>query len=253
MRPTGRGDADQSGAERASLPTPGAPEREAVRGMFDRIARRYDRLNALLSVGMDRHWRRVAIDALRLPTGAQLLDVGTGTGDMLVEWLRRDPGNRGVGIDLSPAMLAVGREKLGRKGMGKRARLLRGDAESLPIRSGSCDGLTIAFGLRNVSRRGQALREFARALKPGGPLAVLELSWPRGVCGRLYRIYFAHVLPRLGACLSEDSRAYGYLPASVREFPNASALGAELRAAGFTDVDARPLSGGIVSLHRARR
>src|SRR5512140_3760932 len=134
----------------AATPTPGAPERAAVRSMFDRIAPRYDLLNRLLSAGIDVRWRRRAVDALAREPGARVLDLCTGTADLLLEFLRRDARNRGLGLDLSREMLARGAAKLRRAGADGRAALCAGDAEGLPFREGAFDGALVAFGIRNV-------------------------------------------------------------------------------------------------------
>jgi demethylmenaquinone methyltransferase/2-methoxy-6-polyprenyl-1,4-benzoquinol methylase len=219
--------------------------------MFDRIAPRYDLLNRCLSAGFDRRWRRRGVDALALVGGARLLDLCTGTADVLIEWLGRDARNSGVGVDVSPAMLAIGRGKLARHGDAGRSALAVSDAERLPFADAVFDGAAVAFGLRNVAGRAAALGEAARVLKPGAPLVVLEIGWPTGRLGRAYRRYFSYVLPQVGGWLSRDARAYAYLPESVRLFPPPAEMMAELRAAGFEDAAALPLTGGIVWLYRA--
>lgn len=221
--------------------------------MFDRIAPRYDLLNRLLSAGIDVRWRRAAVDALGVSAGARVLDLCTGTADLLIESLRRDAGQEGLGIDLSPAMLLRGREKLARRGMGARSVLLRGDAASLPVRTGSFDGALVAFGIRNVTEPLLALREAHRALRAGGALVVLEFALPPGLMGRLYRFYFRSVLPRLGGLISGDRGAYAYLPASVERFATPQELAGLMQQAGFADVVSRPLTAGIAYLHRGRK
>ena len=236
-----------------AVPTPGAPERAAVRAMFDRIARRYDLLNRLLSAGTDVRWRRAGVDLLELERPARILDLATGTADLLVEALRRDEGHRGVGVDLSEQMLRRGAAKLRRRGLGARARLAAGDAEALPLPSSSFDAATIGFGIRNVGDPAAALAEVRRVLRPGGRLVVLEFSRPPGWRGALYRRYFQGVLPRIGALVSGDSRAYSYLPASVERFPAPEAFAALMERAGFIAVRWRLLTGGIACLHRGER
>lgn len=234
-------------------PTPGAPEKQAVRSMFDRIAPRYDLLNRLLSAGVDRRWRRAAVELLALPREARVLDLCTGTADLLIEALARAEGRRGFGLDLSTAMLQRGQAKLARRGLAGRAALAAGDAERLPFRAARFDGALVAFGIRNVGDPGSALAELWRVLRPGGRLVVLEFSTPPGALGRLYRLYFRHVLPRVGGLVSGDPDAYAYLPASVARFPEPAGFAALLRRAGFEDVGYRPLTGGIAHLHRGAR
>jgi demethylmenaquinone methyltransferase/2-methoxy-6-polyprenyl-1,4-benzoquinol methylase len=237
----------------AVTPTPGAPERAAVRAMFDRIAPRYDLLNRVLSGGTDVRWRRQAVDFLELPPPARVLDLCTGTADLLIEALRRDPRSSGLGVDLSRGMLVRGAAKLARGGYAGRSALAGGDGERLPVRDGRFDGALVAFGIRNVADPVAAMREVRRALRPGGRFVVLEFSMPGGVFGRAYRFYFRHVLPRLGGFVSGDASAYAYLPASVARFPTPEAFAGLMVEAGFGDVRWRPLTGGIACLHRGER
>jgi demethylmenaquinone methyltransferase / 2-methoxy-6-polyprenyl-1,4-benzoquinol methylase len=233
-----------------AVPTPGAPERAAVRSMFDRIARRYDLLNRLLSAGTDVRWRRACVDLLEPARPARIVDLATGTADLLVEALGRDAGRRGVGVDLSEQMLRRGAAKLRRRGLDARARLIAGDVEALPLPSASFDAATIGFGIRNVGDPAAALAEVRRVLRPGGRLVVLEFSLPPGWRGALYRGYFRGILPRIGALVSGDAAAYSYLPASVERFPAPEAFAALMERAGFTAVSWRLLTGGIACLHR---
>lgn len=239
-----------SGRSDLDAPVPGRPEQAAVRSMFDRIAPRYDLLNRVLSAGVDVRWRRAAADLLALPRAGRVLDLCTGTADLLIEALGRDPSARGVGIDLSSGMLVRGARKLLDRGLAVRAALSAGDAERLPLASGSFDGALVAFGIRNVSDRAQALREVRRVLKPGGRLVVLEFSMPRGLMGHAYRLYFGRILPLVGRVVSGDASAYTYLPASVAVFPEPPDFGALMTGAGFTDVSWRPLTAGIAHLYR---
>jgi len=218
--------------------------------MFDRIAPRYDLLNRLLSAGIDVRWRRAAVDALALPAGGRVLDLCTGTADLLIESLLRDADRRGLGLDLSAEMLVRGREKLRRRGLLPRAALLGGDAAVLPVRTASVDGALVAFGIRNVTQPLSALREVHRVLRAGGALVVLEFALPPGRLGRLYRFYFRSVLPRLGGLISGDRGAYAYLPASVERFATPQELASLMQQAGFADLVSRPLTGGVAYLHR---
>ncbi len=235
---------------RSDPPVVAAPEREAVTAMFDRIAGRYDLLNRVLSARFDVRWRRAAVDCLALPAGAWLLDLCTGTGDVLLEWLGRHPRNRCLGLDGSREMLRQARSKITSSGLGPRAALVRGDAEDLPLAAGAFDGALVAFGFRNVRRRERALAEVRRVLRPGAPLAVLEFGIPPGLVGRVYGRYFSTVLPRVGRWVSGERAAYAYLPASVARFSDPAERTRLMEAAGFEEVSARPLTFGIAWLHR---
>jgi len=243
----------------AGPPTPGAPEQAAVRSMFDRIAPRYDLLNRLLSAGVDVRWRRKAVDALDLDVdvgregAARILDLCTGTADLLIEALGRDSRLQGLGADLSPQMLARGLRKLERRGMASRSSLACADAERLPLRDALFDGAVVAFGIRNIGDRERALREMLRVLRPGGRLVVLEFGVPRGLLGTPYRFYFGRLLPWIGGIISGDPAAYSYLPASVAAFPPPAAFAALMEKAGFVAVSWTPLTGGIATLHRGDR
>jgi demethylmenaquinone methyltransferase / 2-methoxy-6-polyprenyl-1,4-benzoquinol methylase len=237
-------------SSRVATPTPGAPERAAVRSMFDRIAPRYDLLNRLLSGGTDVRWRRRAVDFLEIPPPYRVLDLCTGTADLLIEALRRDPRNGGLGLDLSLGMLGRGKAKLARGGFGDRAALVSADGERLPLAGGRFDGALVAFGIRNVADPQRAMREVRRALRPGGRFVVLEFSMPGGVFGMAYRFYFRRLLPLVGGLVSGDGSAYAYLPASVERFPRPDAFARLMGEAGFVDVRWRSLTGGIACLHR---
>ncbi len=238
---------------RVSAPTPGAPEKAAVRSMFDRIAPRYDLLNRLLSAGTDVRWRRQAVDFLELEPPLRVLDLCTGTADLLVEALGRDGRSSGLGVDVAQGMLVRGARKLERRGLARRARLVGGDGEALPVKAGSFDAAVVGFGIRNVGDAERALAEVHRALRPGGRFVVLEFSMPGGLLGRLYRSYFTAVLPRVGGLVSGDASAYAYLPASVQKFPTPAAFAALMQRAGFADVRIQPLTFGIACLHRGEK
>ncbi len=232
-----------------------SPQR--IAGMFDRIARRYDLLNHLLSGGLDLYWRRRAIRALRLTGTERVLDVCAGTADVMLAALRGGgPGRAGyaLGVDFAHQMLCIGQRKLREAALSPVAPLVRGDAMHLPVASGSVEAATIAFGIRNVFEPRVALADLLRVLRPGGRLAVLEFAMPRTPLLRsLYTWYFRTVLPRIGAVVSRHDEAYRYLPESVGTFYEPEEFSALLREAGFARVTATALTFGVVHLYLAHK
>ena len=233
-----------------------APDKTPARiaTMFDAIAPRYDLLNHVLSAGMDRGWRDRAVDALSLPSGARVLDLCTGTGDLAIAIVHQTNGATVVGVDFAGEMLRLARTKVHGASLDRRIRLVRGDATRIPLPDSSCDAATIAFGIRNVAEPQRALAELARVIKPGGRLAILEFGQPRipGI-RTLYAWYFRYLLPFVGRLVSKHQSAYSYLPASVGAFPPPSEFSRILGATGFSQVRAVPLTFGIVYLFAAER
>ena len=215
--------------------------------MFARIARRYDLLNLLLSAGVDRRWRAQLVHELGDLHGRVLLDSCCGTGDLA--FALEHSGARVVGVDFTPEMLAHAR----RKGAGRAARFVAGDALRLPLSDACVDAATIAFGIRNVADRGRGLREMMRVVRPGGTVILLEFSLPRGaLTGALYRFYFTRLLPRLGGWISGDAGAYRYLPDTVLAWPGPDQLRAEMEALGLEHCGYQLLTGGIACLSFGR-
>jgi demethylmenaquinone methyltransferase/2-methoxy-6-polyprenyl-1,4-benzoquinol methylase len=221
----------------------GRLEPESVRGMFDRIAPVYDVMNRVMTAGLDRRWRKLAVSEVVWP-GDRVLDACCGTGDLAVEAERR--GGRVVGLDFSEKMLERARKKSGA------IEWVQGDALALPFADGEFDAATVGFGVRNLADLEAGLRELARVLKPGGKLAVLEITRPRGILKPFFRLWFDGVVPVLGRVLP-GGEAYTYLPASVRRFPGPDDLTSLLQSAGFGEVRYRLLGGGIVALHIGAR
>lgn len=228
-------------------------KRAQVEAMFDEIAPRYDLLNRVLSFGIDVWWRKRAVALLKAGLAGppdRLLDVATGTADLAVEALSLGP-REVVGVDISEGMLAGGREKLARKGLGDRITLVQGDAADLPFEDDAFDGALVAFGVRNFEDLQAGLEGIRRVLRPGAPLVVLEFSHPTAFPVKQgYEAYSKHVLPRVGRAVSGSSEAYEYLPESVAAFPDGGAFLAVMRAAGYRNPLARPLTFGIASLYR---
>ncbi|MEP7338365.1 MAG: bifunctional demethylmenaquinone methyltransferase/2-methoxy-6-polyprenyl-1,4-benzoquinol methylase UbiE [Acidobacteriota bacterium] len=237
------------------FPNPGlnTGKRDAVRAMFAEIAPSYDRLNHLLSINVDKVWRRFTVkklrDVLDRPD-AIALDLCCGTGDLTLEL---EHHARVIGCDFCHPMLVIGNQKIAAQA-ARKAALAEGDALQLPFADASFDAVTIAFGLRNLENVEGGLAEMFRVLKPGGRLAVLECSRPIiPVFRQLYEFYFHNILPRIGGLLSGSKAAYTYLPKSVRNFPDQKRLAAMMRSVGYANVSYHNLSGGIAALHLGER
>jgi demethylmenaquinone methyltransferase / 2-methoxy-6-polyprenyl-1,4-benzoquinol methylase len=213
---------------------------EAVQSMFDRIAPVYDLMNRLMTAGLDLRWRRLAAEAV-VRSGDRVLDAACGTGDFAVADLKAGAG-RVTGVDFSERMLVRARRK------EPRVDWVSGDLLALPFPDASFDAATVGFGVRNVADLELSLRELRRVLVPGGRLAILEITRPRGILRPFYSLWFDRIVPLLGRLLPGGS-AYTYLPASVKRFPDTERLAVLLRGAGFGDVRIRLLGGSIVALH----
>ncbi|MCD6527778.1 MAG: bifunctional demethylmenaquinone methyltransferase/2-methoxy-6-polyprenyl-1,4-benzoquinol methylase UbiE [Desulfuromonas sp.] len=221
-----------------------------IRAMFDDIAPRYDLLNRLLSMGIDRRWRRFAVGQLRIPPAGLVLDMATGTGDVALEIASRTPDSvRIIGEDFTQGMLLKGREKIAASEYSHRIELVNAPCEAIPHPSNLFDGVTIAFGIRNVVDRQAGLAEMCRVLKPGGRAVILEFSTPANpVFKFIYNTYFHKVLPFIGGLISQRS-AYKYLPDSVAEFPPQEQFKAMMTEAGFAEVRHHDLTFGIASVY----
>ena len=226
---------------------------EQVERMFDHIAPAYDRLNHLMSLGIDRSWRRTALKWLRPHRPQQMMDVATGTGDFALLACRMLRPQSLVGTDISEGMMQVARHKAREAGLDDRIRFQREDCEALTFSDASFDAVTVAFGIRNFEHLDRGLREMCRVLRPGGHLVILELSTPdRFPMKQLYRIY-SRLIPLMGRLVSHDRSAYTYLPQSIRAFPQGEVMSESIRRAGFSDVRFRRLTFGVCTLYMATK
>lgn len=237
---------------------PVAEKAARVRGVFDSVARNYDRMNDLMSLGVHRVWKDALMDWLLPRPSQHLLDVAGGTGDIARRWRKRGGGPVTV-CDINAEMIAVGRDRLEQAGgdpgvAGGQIDWVAGDAERLPLADRSVERVTIAFGLRNVTRIDAALAEMRRVLKPGGRFLCLEFSRPtQPWLDPLYDAYSFRVLPWLGRVVARDEDAYRYLAESIRRFPDQQDLAERMRRAGLEKVAWRNLSAGIAAIHSGWR
>jgi demethylmenaquinone methyltransferase / 2-methoxy-6-polyprenyl-1,4-benzoquinol methylase len=223
-----------------------------VRGVFDSVASRYDLMNDLMSLGIHRLWKRYTVERAGLRNGMQVLDLAGGTGDLAALMAPRVlPAGRVILSDINESMLGRGRERLLDQGLaGDAVAYCLADAERLPFGDNQFDVLTIAFGLRNVTRKEIALVEMLRVLRPGGQLLVLEFSRPVTPLAPAYDLYSFRILPAIGRLVAGDEGSYRYLAESIRMHPDQDALLAMMAEAGFEGCRYDNLSGGIVALHR---
>ncbi|MHB1950736.1 MAG: bifunctional demethylmenaquinone methyltransferase/2-methoxy-6-polyprenyl-1,4-benzoquinol methylase UbiE [Acidiferrobacteraceae bacterium] len=232
-------------------------ERKAglVRGVFDSVAGRYDLMNDAMSLGLHRLWKRFAVSQCPVRPGDRVLDLAGGTGDVAtLLWRAMDGKGEIVLADINHAMIETGRERLADRGLFRGIRFVQADAENLPFGECTFDCVTIAFGLRNVTRKQRALEAMFRVLKPGGALLVLDFSKPHlGPLNAVYDRYSFSWLPRLGRWLAQDAGSYRYLAESIRRHPDQETLTVMMERAGFGRVRHFNLSGGIVALHRGYR
>lgn len=229
-------------------------QKEEVRAMFNSIAWRYDFLNHFLSLGIDRIWRRKAIRIIsKSKHHNRILDVATGTGDLAIAAMKLGP-EKITGIDISPGMLEIGREKIRKKGYTGTIELLPGDSENISFPDSSFDVAMVAFGVRNFSDPVKGLTEMKRVLTPGGMIMVLEFSKPTAFPFRqIFNLYFLNILPLVGRLFSKDRKAYSYLPDTVMKFPDNQSFMNLMAAAGFREIAQKKLSSGIASIYTGFR
>ena len=223
--------------------------------MFDSIAGDYDALNHILSLDVDKIWRKKALKQIvDAPAPVQVLDMACGTGDFSIAIAKALTGGHVTGVDLSEGMLAVMREKVDKAELNGMISIEEGDGENLRFPDNTFDRVTTAFGIRNFEDRPKGLREMLRVLKPGGRLVILELSRPENKIIRwFYDLYFLHILPKIGGKVSGDKAAYAYLPASVAAFPGKKEFTATMREAGFRTVTHKAFTLGICRMYTGEK
>jgi demethylmenaquinone methyltransferase/2-methoxy-6-polyprenyl-1,4-benzoquinol methylase len=234
--------------------TPDESKKKQVEQMFDNIAPKYDFLNRFLSLGIDKYWRKIAIQQLVAAKPTQVLDIATGTADLAIECLKQVPDASIVGLDLSAQMLAMGDEKLKKLGLTEKIKLIQGDSENLPFEHNKFNAISVAYGVRNFENLERGLQEMYRVLAPSGKLVVLEFSRPRIFpLKQLFNFYFKNILPRIGNSTAKDKRAYTYLYESVQAFPDGEDFVQLLQKNGFKNCQCISLTFGICSVYTGEK
>lgn len=223
---------------------------EQVQNMFDRVARRYDLLNHLLSMGADIHWRNLTVKQATANNPQKIVDLACGTADLTIALARKALDAKLSGYDLSEGMLEVGRHKVSAAGLDGRITLEQGNGEALPVETETADSVTIAFGIRNFEHPELGLKEMTRILKPNGRLVILEFSMPSNSLFRaIYKWYFKNILPTVAGWISGDRKAYEYLPKSVELFPSGQKFADMMLEQGCKTVTIKSLMGGIAMIY----
>ena len=225
-----------------------------IAAMFDRISPKYDALNHLLSLNIDKVWRRKTAKAVAKSQPKAILDLATGTADLALALAKRNPKAHIIGMDISEKMLDIGKAKVAQRKMESQIELRLGDAAALPFESNTFDAVSVAFGIRNFENLEHGLSEIQRVLKPNGRAVILEFSMPeRFPIKQLYALYFKHLLPAIGKAVSKDGNAYSYLPLSVEQFPKPKVFLRMLAEKGLENGMAKPLSFGIATLYTSTK
>lgn len=227
-------------------------QQEKVTEMFDHISNTYDRVNSILSLGLHKSWRNQLIQRLPKQNNLYLLDIATGTGDVLIQSLKKQKASMGVGVDLAQKMLDLGEKKLKKQNPSLNAQFKVANAESLPFKDAIFDATTISFGIRNVENPLNALKEMYRVIKPGGRCLVLEFSLPKNkLIQKLHLFYLRNILPKVGGFFSKSSNSYVYLNQTIEVFPYSHDFLALMRQAGFSVPKQKPLTLGVATLYWA--
>ncbi len=227
---------------------------EQVREMFNNIAPAYDTLNRAMSFGLDRSWRRTAVDMVAASHPSSIVDIASGTADFAISLARHIPQATVTGLDLSEGMTAVGRRKVAQAGLDGRISLVVGDCLDSPLPSQCADAVTVAFGVRNFAKLAQGYKAMYDMLRPGGMICVIELTPPVSPLAKpFYKLYTGAIIPLMGRLVSNDSRAYSYLPESIAAVPSGDDMLALMREAGFTDTRFKRLTLGVCTIYTAIR
>ena len=229
-------------------------KKEEVQQMFDNIAPTYDKLNHILSLSIDKMWRRRVVRQVRRMKPEKIMDLATGTGDLAIKLAQAMPKAKIMGVDLSENMLAVAAEKVRRKGLDDHIVLYQGDAENLEVADGVLDVVTVAFGVRNFGNLEVGLTEIMRSLRSGGHIVVLEFSTPRNFLVRkCYQFYSNHIMKPVGGMVSKDQKAYDYLPDSIVEFPDRERFLEIMHRTGFVECRSFSQSFGIAQIYIGKK
>ncbi len=224
-------------------------KKEKVRTMFNDIAPKYDLLNHVLSMGIDKLWRKKVRKKVAEINPKRILDIATGTGDLAIELAKLNPQEI-IGADIAADMLEVGKKKIKKKGLDTIIKLEQGDAENLNFKTGYFDAVTVAFGVRNYENLLQGLKEMHRVLRPGGIVAILEFSKPSAFpIKNIYNFYFKNILPNIGKTVSKNDEAYTYLPESVQQFPEGREFMKVMKQAGYSNIAQKRMTFGIATIY----
>jgi demethylmenaquinone methyltransferase/2-methoxy-6-polyprenyl-1,4-benzoquinol methylase len=228
-------------------------KKEQVTNMFDTISKNYDGLNRVISFGIDVKWRKKVVRIVKETKAESILDIATGTGDLIISMANSD-ATKLVGLDISPGMLAVGQEKINKKGLSSRIEMVLGDSETLPFDASSFDAITVAFGVRNFENLEKGLSDIYRVLKPGGTLVILETSVPTKTPFKQgYKLYANYILPTIGKLFSKDKIAYDYLSKSAASFPFGTTFNNILQKIGFIAIENKPQTFGVATIYVASK
>ncbi|HET8753526.1 MAG TPA: bifunctional demethylmenaquinone methyltransferase/2-methoxy-6-polyprenyl-1,4-benzoquinol methylase UbiE [Salinimicrobium sp.] len=232
----------------------GLNKKQQVEQMFNNISSNYDKLNRVISFGIDVEWRKKVVQLVRSKNPDSILDIATGTGDLVINLAKETKASKLVGLDISEGMLEVGRKKIEKEGFSDKIEMIQADSEAMPFPDNSFDAITVAFGVRNFENLEKGLSEILRVLKPGGIFVVLETSVPTKFPFKQgYNIYSKNILPLIGKVFSKDENAYSYLSESAAAFPHGKNFNNILEKTGFTKVENMPQTMGVASIYSASK